>query len=124
MTNILCNLLPVLPNRIHVVSTAPELPIPIPESQVSKLLVDHQTALPFQIPHKSRYAHLRRDLNQHMDMIRTALCLNNLDTFPLAQLPQNFTYASYGAFLFTIENLTTVFRGKDNMIFTIPTGVR
>ena len=54
-------------------------------------------------------------------MIGTALRLNNFDTFPVAQLPQNF---AYGALLFPIENLTSVFRGKDNMIFTIPTGVR
>ena len=54
-------------------------------------------------------------------MIGTALRLDNPDALPVTQLPQNF---AYGTLLFPIENLAPVFRSKDNMIFTISTGVR
>ena len=40
----------ILPYCIHIIPSAPELSVPIAELQISKLLVQHKTALPFQIP--------------------------------------------------------------------------
>ena len=42
-----------------------------------------------------------------MNMIGTALRLDNPDALPVTQLPQNF---AYGTLLFPIENLAPVFR--------------
>lgn len=42
-----------------------------------------------------------------MNMIGTALRLDNPDPLPVTQLPQNF---AYGTLLFPIENLAPVFR--------------
>lgn len=62
----------VLTHRIDVIPSAPELPVPVFEFQITKLLVKHQTAFPFQIYHKAGYAHFGRALHKHMDMIYTA----------------------------------------------------
>ena len=48
-----CYLLCVLPDRVYLVAAAPEFPIPIPESHIPPLLVDHQAAFAFEIPHKA-----------------------------------------------------------------------
>ena len=44
----------------------------------------HQTAFPFQISHYLGYTIFGRDTYQHMDMIWTCFCLNNLNSLLLA----------------------------------------
>jgi hypothetical protein len=50
---------------IYAVSPAPEFLVPVFEFQISKLLLRHQTAFPFQISHKAGYAHFGRDFQAY-----------------------------------------------------------
>lgn len=109
----------VLTHRIDVVPSAPELPVPVFEFQITKLLVKHQTAFPFQISHKPGYAHFGRDLHKHMDMICTALSFKNPYAFPLTQLSQNTACCSTHL---SVEHLSSVFWRKNYVIFTVPSG--
>ena len=111
----------ILTYRINVVASTPEHPTTILELQIAELFINHQATLTLQIPNEAGYTHLGRYLEQHMDMVRTALCLNYLHTFPLAELSQDFSYSS---FLLAIENLPAIFWCKDYMIFTVPFRVR
>ena len=99
----------VLTHCIDLVPTAPELPVPVFEFQITKLLVKHQTAFPFQISHKAGYAHFGRNLHKHMDMICTAFSFQNPYAFPLTQLSQNTAYCST---LLSVEHLSSVFWRK------------
>ena len=67
------------PCRVHVVPTAPEFPVPVLVFQFRILFVNHQAAFPFEVPHETRYCYLWRYLYEHMHMIRTYLCFDNLD---------------------------------------------
>lgn len=56
-------------------------------------------------------------LYQHMDMVRTRLCLYDRYSFPFAQLSQ---YFSCCLFLFPIKHLPPVLWRKHDMVFAIP----
>ena len=62
MPDVLSYLCLILTYRVDIVTTAPELPIPIFELQLTELLIYHQAALSFQISDKRRYTHLGRYL--------------------------------------------------------------
>ena len=83
MPYILFDLIRIFPYCIHIISSAPKFAVSVLILQLSKLLIDHQTTLTFQIPHKTRYAHFWGDFDQHMDVIRAAfrfdLLINFLD---------------------------------------------
>lgn len=109
------------PLSIDVAPSAPELPVPVFEFQIPKLLVKHPTAFPFQISHKAGYAHFGRALHKHMDMICAAYSFHNPYTFPLTQLSQNTAYCSTPL---SVEYLSSVYWRKNDVIFTVPLGVR
>ncbi len=109
------------PLSIDVAPSAPELPVPVFEFQIPKLLVKHPTAFPFQISHKAGYAHFGRALHKHMDMIYAAYSFHNPYTFPLTQLSQNTAYCSTPL---SVEYLSSVYWRKNDVIFTVPLGVR
>ncbi len=111
----------VIPFGISLILSFKTVAVPVFEFQITKLLVKHQTAFPFQISHKAGYAHFGRDLHKHMDMICTAFSFQNPYTFPLTQLSQNTAYCST---LLSVEHLSSVFWRKNYVIFTVPSGVR
>ena len=76
----------VLIYHVGVVTSAPELPVPVFKLHITKLLIQHQTAFTFQIPHKAGYAHFGQDFHKHMDMICTAFRFQDPHVFPLTQL--------------------------------------
>ena len=82
--DVLLYLFRIFPCRVYVVPSAPELPVSILIFQFRILFVNHQAALPFQIPHKTRYAYLRRYLQEHMHMIRAHLNFYNFHVLPFA----------------------------------------
>ena len=102
---------------VYIVSFAPKFPIPVCKFHVPPFLKDHQTALPFQISHESRYTHLRRYTCQHMHMIRTDFTFYDLYSFPRTQLPQNLS--DLCPFLFE-KYFPPIFRRKHDMILAIP----
>lgn len=90
----------VAPYRIHVVPSAPKMPIPVLVFQVRKLVEYHQATLPFEYPLKFAYAQFRRDRYQLMDVIFTRVCFDNFySVTPLAYSPQHL---SYRRFIFSI----------------------
>lgn len=76
----------VFPYRINVIPSASKLSVTVFELQIAKLLIKHQAALSLQVPHKSRYIHLGRDFQKHMDVIHTAFRFQNIHVIPFAQL--------------------------------------
>ena len=70
---------------VHVVTSAPKLPVPVFEFHAAPFLVDHQAALSFQKTHKPGHADLGRNRQQHMDMIGAYFGFYDLHTFPPAQ---------------------------------------
>ena len=111
----------VLAYCVYVISPTPELAIAILELQIAELVINHQTALTFQVSDEARHAHLRGYLDQHMDMVGTTLGFDYLHAFPFAELSQYFSYSS---FLLAIENLSAIFRCKDYVVFAVPFRVR
>ena len=115
--NVLFDSVRILPCRVHIVPTAPKFTAPILVLQFSELLVQHRTALPFQVSHKARHRILRRNLYQHMHMVRAHFCLYDLHMLPLTQLPQNLSHRQP---LFFIKYLSPIFRGKYYVILAVP----
>lgn len=109
------------PCRVHIVPTAPEFPVPVFIFLLRELLVQHQAAFSFQLPHETCYCYLWRYLDQHVDVVQAYLCFDNLDPFPIAQRPQNAS--NFSSFL-SEEHFPSVFWRKHYMIFAIPTGMR
>ena len=65
------------------------MPVAILVFQIRMSVKDHQGALPFQVPHKTRHADLRRDGDQQVYMINLGLPFDNLHSFPLAEILQD-----------------------------------
>ena len=63
---------------IHIVASAPKPSITVFELQIRDLFIDPQTSLAFQETHKARDCKLRRDLQQHMNKVRSTLSFDNL----------------------------------------------
>ncbi len=61
--DILLNLFCILPCRIYVISSAPELTVPVFIFQFRILFVNHQAALSFKIFHETGYRNFRRYLH-------------------------------------------------------------
>ena len=78
---------------------------------------DHQRTFSLQISYKCRYAQMGRYTHQHLDVIRTCLCLYYLYAFHFAQLSQYFPYVRFDS---SIDFLSTILRCKHDMIFTMP----
>ena len=55
--------------------------------------------------------------DEHVDMIRTSIRFMNSNPFSLTQISDNLSDTS---FVLAINDLATIFGGKNNMIFTIP----
>lgn len=60
---------------------------------------------------------MRRYTYQHVNMIRVCFCLYNLNVLCFTQFPE---YLTYICLQFPIDLLTSVFRRKHYVIFTIP----
>ena len=99
----------ILACRVQVIPSAPELSAPVSVFHFPELIVQHRTALFFQVSHETRYCHLWRDLHQHMNIAATHLCPHNFDPFPLPQLSQDFSY-----------RFPAVLRCKYDVVFTLP----
>lgn len=74
----------ILPDCIYVVSPAPKMPVPIFVFQIRVPVEYHQGTFSLQIPYKLRYAEVRWDTHEHMDMIRARFRLYDLHAFCLA----------------------------------------
>ena len=114
MPDVLGNLRFILAYCINIVASAPKLTVTVLELQIAKLVINHQTALTFQVSDEARHAHLKGYLDQHMDMVETTLGFEYLHSFPFAELSQYFSYSS---FLLAIENLSAIFRCKGYVVF-------
>lgn len=119
--DVLLYLLCIFPCRVHIVPTAPEFPVPVFIFLLRELLVQHQAAFSFHLPHETCYCYLWRYLDQHVDVVRAYLRFDNLDPFPIAQRPQNAS--NFSSFL-SEEHFPSVFWRKHYMIFAIPTAMR
>ena len=121
VSDIFCNLICILACRINIIAATPKLAVSILVLQFRKLLVNHQTALSFQIPYKTRNRDLWWYFHQHMNMVRADFCLYNFHLFPFTQLAQYFPNFTP---LLPIEYFAPIFRRKYDMIFAIPSGMR
>ena len=90
IANILCNLRRILPRRIDIIASAPELAIAVLKFQFGELFVKHQTTLFLQEAHEARDTHLERNLQKHMDMSRADFRLQNIDVLPFAKGLEDF----------------------------------
>ena len=121
MRYVLLDLLCILSNRVYIVSTAPELSVPILVLLVSPFLLYHQAAFPFQISHELRNTVLRRYFNQHVYMVWAYFCFQYGHSLPLAQCSQ---YRSYLLSFFSVEHFSSILRCEYNVVLTIPRCVR
>ena len=117
MPDVLSYLCLILAHRINIVTTTLKLLITILELQVAELFIYHQADLSFQISDKRRYTHFWRYLKQHMDMVGTCFSFQNCYTFPFTQLSENFSNCTL---LLPVKYLSTIFWGKYDMVFTVP----
>lgn len=103
--------------RIHVKTTAPKFATAIFEREITKLLVDHQTVLALQLPHKTRHTHFGWDFKQHVNVVGATCSFHNLHILLLTQFTQ---YFSDGSFLLSVKHLPAIFRRKYHVIFAVP----
>jgi hypothetical protein len=85
LSHIFCDGRFVQPHRTDVIAPRPKVPVAKLVFHIRMPVKDHQGALAFQIAHKTRHA----DLDQQVDMIDLGAPLDNLASFPLAEIPQN-----------------------------------
>ena len=117
LLDIFLNLFCILSCCIYLIPSAPEFPVPIFILQFRILFVDHQTALSFEISHKTGDLNLWRYLYQHMHVIRTHFRFHNFYLFPFAKCSQ---YFSYFTSLFSVEYFSSIFWCEHDVIFPIP----
>ncbi|EEG30869.1 hypothetical protein CLOSTMETH_01505 [[Clostridium] methylpentosum DSM 5476] len=77
----------------------------------------HQTTLSLEISHELRYTIFGWYAYQHVDMIRTCFCFDDLYSFVLTSFSQ---YFSNIRFYFPIDDLSPIFRCKYDMVLAIP----
>ena len=85
----------VLPYGIYIISSRPKMSVPILALQVCVLIEYHQCTFTLQISHKLRYCHMWRYFDQHMYVIRAALCFYDIDVSILTQLSQYLSYVRF-----------------------------
>ena len=85
--------------------------------QVRMAVKDHQGTLPFQIPHETRYTHLRRDRHQHMHVVDLGIPLDDFHPFPFAQILQ---YHHDTLFVLVVDHFPTLLGREHNMVLTHP----
>ena len=117
VSDIFLDCLFVLSNCTHIISCTPEFPVPVSVLQIRMPLKYHDAALSLQVSHDLRYTVLRRYLDQHMYVIRTALGLYDLYPLILTQLPQ---YTSYILLDVSVYYLSPVFWREYHMVLTFP----
>ena len=115
--DIRCNSCRIFSSRVYIVTSTPKFPVTVFELEWFVLFVNHQTALPFQVSDKTGNRYFGRYLDQHVDVIRANLGLQDIDLFPLAKFSQ---HRSDFSSLFPIKDLSSKFRGKHDMIFAVP----
>ena len=71
----------VQPYCADIVAYAPEFPTTKLVLQLCKAIEDHQGTLAFQIPHHTRHRILRRDAQQHMDVVWHQMSFDNIYPF-------------------------------------------
>ena len=111
----------VFSHGVNVVSSAPEMPVPIFVFQVGLSVKDHETALALEISHERCDTQVRRNLDQHVDVIWAAFGFHNPHTFPLTQFSENLSDISFD---FSVNYLSAVLRRKDYVILAPPFTVR
>ncbi len=82
VSNILGYLRFIFSYGVHIIASAPKTSISIFVLEVSVPLVDKQTTLALQKPHKPCYTHFRWNLYQHMYMIWTYFRFHYGYSFP------------------------------------------
>ena len=107
--------------RIYIIATTPEFSVSVLQLQCWELFVDHQTTLPFQVPHETGYRYLWWYLYKHVHMIGTDFCFINLNSLPFTKLPK---YLSNLHLLFSEEDLSSILGCKDYVVFAIPFRMR
>ena len=117
LSDVLLNALFVFTYRIHEIPSCPEMPISVLVLQIRMSVENHQATFPFQIPHHIRDAILGRKTYQHVDVVGTRLCFDNLNPFLFTQLPE---YLSYILFNLAVHYHSAVLWRKHHMILTSP----
>ena len=115
--NIRCYCACIRSCRIDIVTSTPEMPIPIFVLQVCRTIKDHQGTFSFQVSHKLRHTQIRWNTYQHMNVVRTSLCFQYFYLFQIAQLTQDFSDIFFDL---SIDYLTTIFGHKYNVILAFP----
>ena len=106
----------VFSHGIHLISLTPKLAVSVGKLHITPLLKNQKFAFSFEIPHKSRNAHFRRDTYQHMYMVWAYLTLYYFYAFPLAEFPKYLPYLQ--PFLFE-KHLAPILWRKDNVVLAI-----
>ena len=103
--------------RRHPITSPPQMLTPIPLSQSRKFAQQFMRTLPFQVLHCPRHRYLRRDANQHVNMI--PIDRPSVDHHFLA--PRNFP-KQFAASLAHIpgKNRIPILRRPHQMIFAVP----
>ena len=107
----------ILTHCINIIPFTLKLTVSICKFQVSVFLEYHQTTLPFQVSHETRYAQFGRYTHQYMYMVRAHFSFYYFHSFPLAQGAQYFSYLQ--AFFFE-KHFSAILWGKHYMILAIP----
>ena len=84
----------ILSYRIHKVSSAPEISVPVFVLQIRVPVENHQRAFALERSHELCYTHVRWNTHQKMNVIRVCLSLDDLYFQLLAQLLDAFDNVS------------------------------
>ena len=118
--DILLDHLRILAYRVHKVSSAPEISVPVLILQIGVPVENHQRTIAPERPHELCDTHVRRDTHQKMKVIRARFALDGLRFHLLAQLFDDLVDVPAHRL---IDYLPAVLRCKYQAIFTPVTGV-
>src|SRR5574344_2392177 len=110
----------IQPDRTHVVSLRPEMPVAELVLKICVLVEYHERALPLQIPHYLGHAVLRRYAHQHVDVVRHQVPLDYLHTLVAAQLPE---YVPYALLVLIVNYFSPILRSEYYVVFAQPLGM-
>lgn len=108
-------------DRGHAVALGPELPVAELVLHVRVLVEYHQRALPLQVAHHARYAVLRRYRQQHVDVVRHQVPLDDLYPLVLAELPEDLP--KVGPYL-VVDDFAPILRREHDVVLAHPLRVR
>lgn len=111
----------VQPDGRYAAALAPELAVAELVLQVAVPLEHHEGALPLQVAHEARNAHLGRDAHQHVHMVGHQMPLYYLHALVGAEPAQ---YLPHALPVLVVDDLSSILRCEHDVVLAEPPRVR